>query len=173
MSPTVSYKKQYGLKDHAFFFASNYAQTTSFLGVKAESVETATLPILIPAGPAQQCLRMVIVGHKIKLDRYCEKDTDINDYIADLTATDRGRRLWREASAEFEVELWQKVASGKMSKIKYYRIIKNIDQKTLAKLTGLLQPNISRLEKPGVKPSIENYKKIAKALEMDYKELLP
>jgi transcriptional regulator with XRE-family HTH domain len=47
-----------------------------------------------------------------------------------------------------------------------------MDQQTLASLTGIRQPNLSRMEKLGVEPSRENLKKIAKALNIDIKELL-
>jgi hypothetical protein len=172
----ITHEKQPGLNDIVLFFDVNHAhQTTSSLSIiKAESLEPAvTVKMLFI--PSHQCWSSLFVGqnNEIESKQYCEKEIDINDYIATLTTTDKGRMLWEKASAKFEDELWGKVTSGEISKIKYYRIIKNIDQKTLSKSTGLLQPNISRIEKPGAKPSIANYKKIAKALDIDYKELLP
>lgn len=172
--PTIaSYKKQYRANDAVGFFSLGFGQTASSLGIKPESSGSPTVPKLIFI-PSPQCWMVVIMGkdNKIESKQHCEKETDIDDYIAELTSTDKGRKLWKTVSTEFENELWQKVISGEISKIKYYRITKNIDQKTLAKLTGLQQPNISRIEKPKVQPSIQNYKKIAKALNMDYKDLL-
>ena len=101
------------------------------------------------------------------------KLTTIDDLIAKYTSTPEGKTLWNEANDELKQELYAEVVAGKLNKVKYYRLINNMDQITLAKLTGIKQPNISRIEQRGYEADSSTYKKIAKVFRIDYRELLP
>ena len=68
--------------------------------------------------------------------------------------------------------LIDRIRMGKVNPVRGWRIVKGIDQKTLAKRTKIRQPNLSRMEKLGARPSLPSLKKVAKALKIDIKELL-
>lgn len=104
---------------------------------------------------------------------YCEELTDVDDIIAKYTSTEKGRKAFAKAEEELHKELYQQALEGKLNRVKYFRLINNMDQKTLAKLSGIKQPNISRIEKSGYIADTDTYKKIAKIFKIDYKELLP
>ena len=92
----------------------------------------------------------------------------LEDFIAKhLSPVEQGL-MWED----FKRELWQEVISGKISKIKYYRIVHKLTQKDLAKKLDMKQPNIARLEKAGYKPDLSTLEKLGKLFHMDYKELL-
>lgn len=65
------------------------------------------------------------------------------------------------------------VGGAKMLNIRKYRKLKNLSQEQLAKLTGLDQTYISKLENGASKnPTFETIGKIAKALNVTVSELL-
>lgn len=104
---------------------------------------------------------------------HCDDLTDIDDVIAKYTSTEKGKKALQKAEEELHKELHQQVMEGKLNRVKYYRLINNMDQKTLAKLSGIKQPNISRIEKLDYTADTDTYKKIAKGFKINYKELLP
>ncbi len=104
---------------------------------------------------------------------HCDDLTDIDDLITKYTATDAGKKAFQQAQEELHAELRQDVLTGKLNKVKYYRLINSMDQKTLSGLTGIKQSNLSRVERAGYTADIDTYKKIAEVFNIDYKELLP
>jgi ribosome-binding protein aMBF1 (putative translation factor) len=104
---------------------------------------------------------------------HCDDLIDIDDVIAKYTTTEKGKRALQKAEEELHRELHDQAKEGKLNRIKYYRLINNMDQKTLSHLSGIKQPNISRLERPGYSADTETYKKLAKVFNINYKELLP
>jgi len=115
----------------------------------------------------------IYFAHEKRITQYSKQLTDIDDIITKYTSTKEGKEKWEKAEKELQEELLKKVLSGKMNKVKYYRIINKMDQKTLANLSGLKQPNISRIEKSGYIADTKTYEKIAKVFRINYKELLP
>jgi ribosome-binding protein aMBF1 (putative translation factor) len=66
------------------------------------------------------------------------------------------------------------VQSGELSRITAERVRLGLTQAELAERAGMLQPNISRLEKPGAPIAVSTAKKLAGVLGLDdYKVLLP
>jgi transcriptional regulator with XRE-family HTH domain len=66
------------------------------------------------------------------------------------------------------------VKGGELSRITAERIRVGLTQAELAERAGMLQPNISRLEKSDDSMTVPTAKKLARALGLDdYKELLP
>ncbi len=59
------------------------------------------------------------------------------------------------------------------SLIKDARDKAGISQRELARLSGVSQPNLSRIEADSQEPSISTLREIAKALGVDYRDLLP
>ncbi len=98
---------------------------------------------------------------------------DIKDIIKELTASEDGRNLWKEAQDKVNAELWDEVVNGRMTRVKYFRIINNLTQKELAEKAHIKQPDVSRIEKAGYRGSIATYKKLADILNVNYKELMP
>jgi DNA-binding XRE family transcriptional regulator len=136
------------------------------------------------SGTKTETFREIIMGKKRpyfsmffiptdKITYYCDELADIDDIIAKYTSTEKGRKAFQRAEEELHKELYQEVLTGKLNKVKYYRIVNNMDQKTLARLSGIKQPNISRIEKIGYIADHNTYKKIAKVFKINYKELLP
>ena len=77
-----------------------------------------------------------------------------------------------ELREEFKAALYKEVEEGKISKIKYYRIISRLTQKELAKRIGTQQPNIARIEQKGYTPDIDTLKRLAKVFSIKYTEFL-
>ena len=86
------------------------------------------------------------------------------EFDAHYTAADE--ELFRESLAA--------VDAGKLSRLTAERIRLGLTQAELAERAGMLQPNISRLEKPGAPIAVSTAKKLARVLGLeDYKVLLP
>jgi DNA-binding Xre family transcriptional regulator len=101
------------------------------------------------------------------------KPRPIEDLSQRLRSLSGGDVIWRQAEAQRSQEHRDGVERGKMSKIKYHRLRRKIDQKTLADALGTKQANISRLERPGYRPRIGTLEKLAKALAVSMADLLP
>jgi len=77
-----------------------------------------------------------------------------------------------KARSERQKEWLKMVKAGKMSKIKYYRMLKGMDQLTFARKLGMAQPNVSRLERPGYNVPVKTLAKIAKILKVPMEALI-
>lgn len=101
-----------------------------------------------------------------------EKAIPIKTIVSEFTSTPEGKSSWEKAWKE-QFDEWQElVKQGKMSKIKYYRLINGIDQITLAKELGTAQPNISRIEKPRYNVPTRTLKKLAKIFGVKMEDLI-
>ena len=138
--------------------------------------ETSEMPIpykpIVQQQTVEPCILVFFVPSN-GMTYHCEGLTDINDVIAKYTATNKGKLAMEKAEDELHKELYQEVLAGKLNRVKYYRLVNNLDQKTLAQRSGIKQPNISRLEKSGYTADADTYKKLAKVFKINYKELLP
>jgi len=83
-----------------------------------------------------------------------------------------GRKRINTARQERQKEWQEMVKTGRMSKIKYYRLLRGLDQLTFAKKLGMAQSNVSRLERPGYRVSGKTLVKIAKILDVSVEELV-
>ncbi len=100
------------------------------------------------------------------------KAVPLEKMVNKVTSTPEGKESWDKAWKEQFAE-WQKlVKQGKMSKIKYYRLINGIDQMTLAKKLGTAQPNISRIEKPEYNVPRRTLKTLAKIFGVKMEDLI-
>jgi len=94
------------------------------------------------------------------------------DILLEHTENPTNRARIDKARAERQKEWLEMVKAGKMSKIKYYRMLKGMDQITFAKKLGMAQPNVSRLERPGYNVPVKTLAKIAKILKVSLEELV-
>lgn len=99
--------------------------------------------------------------------------TKLDDLIAELRATDTGRRVYERANREWEQKAMELISRGRLSRLRYRRIKAGLTQEILAELTGIRQPNLQRLERPSYRGGLVTYQRLAKALNCDYRELLP
>lgn len=101
-----------------------------------------------------------------------EKAVPLKTIVKEFTSTLEGKAAWQEAWDE-RAEEWERLAKlGKISRVKYFRLINGMDQKTLAKKLGTAQPNISRLEKPGYNVPIRSLEKLARIFKVKKGDLI-
>ncbi|MEW6409360.1 MAG: helix-turn-helix transcriptional regulator [Nitrospirota bacterium] len=101
-----------------------------------------------------------------------EKAVPLKTIVDKFTSTLEGKRTWEEAWEEQFNEWQELVRQGKMSWIKYYRLINGIDQKTLAEKLGTAQPNISRIERVGYNVPSKTLKKLAEIFNVKTGDLI-
>ena len=101
-----------------------------------------------------------------------EKAVPLKEIVKEFTSTPAGKAAWQEAWDERAKE-WKKLANdGKISKVKYYRLINGMDQATLAKKLRTAQPNISRIEKAGYNIPMKTLEKLAKIFKVNKGDLI-
>lgn len=95
---------------------------------------------------------------RISIDEFQKK------YLSDVNE----KEMWNT----FTADLWKEVEDGKISKIKYHRIVSKLTQKELAEKMNTNQPNIVRLEGVGYKAGIPTLRKLGKIFNVDFKDLI-
>lgn len=93
--------------------------------------------------------------------------------LAMLFPTTESKAVLLEAVRRQHDNIKEKIQRGELNPIRGWRIIREMDQIELSKATGIRQPNLSRMEQVGANTSISSLRKIAKALKISPKELLP
>jgi len=101
-----------------------------------------------------------------------EKAVPLKEMVEVFTSTPEGKRAWERAWKEQHEEWEELLRQGKMSRIKYYRLLNGMDQKTLAKKLGTAQPNISRIERVGYNVPTKTLKKLAKIFGVRMEDLI-
>ena len=101
-----------------------------------------------------------------------QKAIPIKKIVSEFTSTQEGKDAWEKAWKEQFDEWKELMKQGKMSKIKYYRLINGIDQITLAKKLGTAQPNISRIERPGYNVPTKTLKQLVKIFGVRMEDLI-
>lgn len=93
--------------------------------------------------------------------------------FAILFPDERSRRVYREEKTRMDRNLVDNIRAGKINPIRGWRVLKGMDQKTLAELTGISQPNLCRMEKAGSPtPTVATLRKIASVLEVCIADLI-
>lgn len=101
-----------------------------------------------------------------------EKAVPLKKIVKEFTSTSQGKKAWDMAWKE-QYDEWGKLAAeGKISKIKYYRLINGMEQATLARKLKTAQPNISRIEKPGYNVPVKTIEKLAKIFKVKKGDLI-
>ena len=101
-----------------------------------------------------------------------EKAIPLKKIVKEFTSTPEGKTAWQKAWKEQFNEWNEFVKQGKMSQIKYYRLINGMDQGTLAKKLGTAQPNISRIERPDYNVPTKTLKQLTKIFKVRMEDLI-
>lgn len=90
-----------------------------------------------------------------------------------LFPDDVSKQAYREEKARMDRNVVDNIRAGKVNPIRGWRTLKEMDQKTLVKLTGIRQPNLARMEKlDAPTPTVATLKKIAFALDVSIEDLI-
>ena len=90
-----------------------------------------------------------------------------------LFPDDVSKQAYREEKARMDRNVVDNIRAGKVNPIRGWRTLKEMDQKTLVKLTGIRQPNLARMEKLNAPtPTVATLKKIASALDVSIEDLI-
>ena len=100
------------------------------------------------------------------------KAVPVKNIVRELTSTPEGKEAWEKAWKDQFYEWKELVEQGKMSRIKYHRLINGIDQITLAAKLGTAQPNISRLERLGYNVPTKTLKQLTKIFNVKMEDLI-
>ena len=136
--------------------------------LRAENMElTRELAELLVKNSGQRKQYEHLLDAHLKDEPAISLDNFIDTYLTD----DEKKQLTQ--SQEILKDQWrQLVESGQMSKIKYYRLLNNMDQKALADKMAMKQSNISRLEQVGYKPRIKTLENLAATFNISPKDLI-
>ncbi|NOZ67959.1 MAG: helix-turn-helix transcriptional regulator [Deferribacteres bacterium] len=96
----------------------------------------------------------------------------LKEIVAEFTSTAEGKRAWERAWKDQNEEWKELVSQGRMSPIKYHRLLNGMDQKTLARKLGTAQPNISRMERVGYNVPTSTLKKLAEIFKVKVEDLI-
>lgn len=116
-------------------------------------------------------VRSLLVTPALTADPYAGL-TSLDDLIAQLTATEAGRRAYEQADQEWEQKAQELIANRRLSRLRYRRIKAGLTQEALAERAGIKQPNLQRLERPSYRGRLTTYQRLADVLGCDYRELL-
>jgi ribosome-binding protein aMBF1 (putative translation factor) len=101
-----------------------------------------------------------------------EKAVPLVDVYNSVVSSPEDLKEWALAWKEQKAEWQNLVKTKKMSKIKYYRLVRGLDQKQMADKLKMKQPNIARIEKVGHTPHVKTLKKIADILSVTLEDLI-
>lgn len=96
----------------------------------------------------------------------------LKSMVDELTVTPEGESAWQEAWADRKAEWATMVKDGKMSRVKYHRLLSGMDQTVLAERLETAQPNISRIERPGYNVPTKTLKKLAGIFGVKVEDLI-
>jgi DNA-binding XRE family transcriptional regulator len=100
------------------------------------------------------------------------KAVPLEDMVAEVISTPEGKKAWDEAWKEQREKWRSQMEAGAISRVKYYRLLNSMDQKTLAEKLGTAQPNVSRVEHPGYNVPVVTLKKLAKIFNVKMEDLI-
>ena len=137
----------------------------------AETWETWTVPSSsnkeIPRDNLHPSLLSVTISPSMKPVYSLEEVFD------SLFPDEESKQTYHEEKTRIDQELLLRIRQGKINPIRGWRILKKMDQKTLAELTGIRQPNLSRMEQVGAPPpKVSTLQKIADALGVSVEDLI-
>ncbi len=90
-----------------------------------------------------------------------------------LFPDERSKQAYREEMVRMDQNVIDNIRAGKVNPIRGWRTLKEMDQKTLVKLTGIRQPNLARMEKLNAPtPTVATLKNIASALDVSIEDLI-
>jgi DNA-binding Xre family transcriptional regulator len=92
--------------------------------------------------------------------------------LAILFPDAESKKMLQMAMSRLHRNIRENIRRGELNPIRGWRMIREMDQTELSRATGILQPNLVRMERPGANLSIPSLRKIAKALQINIEELI-
>ncbi|MGE5698878.1 MAG: helix-turn-helix domain-containing protein [Deltaproteobacteria bacterium] len=90
-----------------------------------------------------------------------------------LFPDEKSRRVYHDEKSRMDRNLIDNICAGKVNSIRGWRILKGMDQKTLAEMTGIIRSSLSRIEKVGLPtPTMATLREIASALDVSVADLI-
>lgn len=126
-----------------------------------------------PVAKPKPSVEVVVTGNAIRSNTLQEGAATLKEVLADIYSKDSERE---KRDMVFKKQMFARmkgyVKNGKMSPIKYARIINKVDQKELARRLGMKASNLCRMEKPGKSHTEITLKRVAKALSIPVGDLI-
>lgn len=154
--------------DERFTMNASYAARSSTTTISTHSVARITVVKSSLVGREAAVTTVSSTGWTYVQQR-ANTPARLHELINSLSPT--GRQAFDEARAVISARLKAKVDSGEISRLAYFRSVARITQARLAELSGIPQPNISKLERTG-QVSLRMAAKLAPALGISVSELL-
>jgi len=127
-----------------------------------------------PVTPIMPTVDVVITGDAISSNTVRDATATLKDVLAEIYSKDPEReKRDKEFKKTMFAQMKEHVKNGKMSQIKYARIINKVDQKELARRLGMKASNLCRMEKPGKNHTTRTLERVAKALSIPVGDLIP
>ena len=126
-----------------------------------------------PVAPTRSSVDVVVTGNAIRSNMVREGTATLKEVLAKIYSKDPERKKRDMAfKKKMFVQMKEYVKNGKMSPIKYARIINKVDQKELARRHGMKASNLCRMEKPGKNHTTITLQRVAKALSIPVGDLI-
>lgn len=126
-----------------------------------------------PVADSRCPVDVVVTGNAISSSTFRESAATLKEVLAEIYSKDPERKkrdmIFR---GKMFAKMKENVKNGKMSPIKYARIMKKIDQKELARRLGMKASNLCRMEKPGKNHTTKTLQRVAKALSISVEDLI-
>lgn len=126
-----------------------------------------------PIAKTKSSIDVVVTGDAIRSNTVWKDSATLKEVLGEIYSKDPERKK-RDMTYKKKMfaQMKEHVKNGKMSPIKYARIINKVDQKELAKRLGMKASNLCRMEKPGKNHTEKTLKRVAKALSIPVEDLI-
>lgn len=126
-----------------------------------------------PVAEKKSSVEVVVTGNAIRSNTVREGTATLKEVLAEIYSKDPERKK-RDIvfKKKMFAQMKEYVKNGKMSPIKFARIINKVDQKELARRLGMKASNLCRMEKPGKNHTEITLQRVAKALSIPVGDLI-
>ena len=126
-----------------------------------------------PVAETKSSVEVVVTGNAIRSNTVQEGTATLKEVLAEIYSKDPERKKRDMVfKKKMFAQMKEDVKNGKMSPIKYARIINKVDQKELARRLGMKASNLCRMEKPGKNHTEITLQRVAKALLIPVGDLI-
>jgi DNA-binding Xre family transcriptional regulator len=126
-----------------------------------------------PVADTRPSVDVVVTGNATRSNTVPEGTATLKKVLAEIYSKDPERKKRDMVfKKKMFAQMKEYVKTGKMSPIKYARIINKVDQKELARRLGMKASNLCRMEKPGKNHTTITLQRVAKALSIPVGDLI-